>query len=81
MSSFVVNPRGIDMLRWAGQMALSLSAYGNVPVLTDPAHWRTWAGVVVAIPAVAAVGAPRPEPFNDWRQWAEQFNLSLRLLT
>ena len=80
MSIFTVNPTGTDPVRWAGQMALALSAYGNVPILLDPDKWRDWAATVVGFPAVAAVNAPRPQAFATWEDWAHQFNLSLRLI-
>lgn len=80
MSVFVVSPHGVEAQRWANEMALSLSAYGTVPRLTDPTKWKIWANNVISLPALAAVQAPRPEQFSTWRDWAAQFNLSLRVL-
>ena len=81
MTAFAIISNAIDPVRWADQMILSLSAYGNVPRMAKPADWRDWANVVIAFPALAAVGAPRPERFATWADWVHQFNISLRLLT
>lgn len=80
MSVFVVKPQGIDVRHWANQMVLSLSAYGCIPKLMNRDDWRSWAALVVSLPAIAAVNAPRPDHFVQWETWAEQFNLSIRLL-
>ena len=80
MTVFTVNPNGFDVIRWTGQMALSLSGLGNVPRLDDPALWRHWANTVSALPAISGVGVPRPENFDHWEAWAAAFNQSIRLL-
>lgn len=81
MSAFTVNPRNVDPRQWAAQMALSLYQYGPVPTLADPNQWREWARVVIAFPALAAVGAPRPEQFTSWQDWAHAFNWSVLRLS
>jgi hypothetical protein len=81
VTAFVIDFRGMDPVRWTNAMALSLSQYGNVPKLGDAAQWRAWGSVVTSFPALAAIGAPRPERFASWEAWVRQFNLSLRLLT
>lgn len=78
--AFVIDPRFITVTQWCAQMALSLSAIGNVPQLQDPTQWREWAKTVVNFPALASVGAPRPERFDQWDDWVRQFNLTLRSL-
>jgi len=80
VSVFIVNPNGFDVIRWTGQMVLSLSAYGNIPRLDNAALWRHWANTVVILPAIAAVGAPRPDNFEHWEAWAAAFNQSIRVL-
>ncbi len=76
--TFTVNPTGTEPTRWAAQMQLSLAEYGPIPALKDPQHWREWAAVVVNIPAIASVGAPRPERFESWSDWVHVFNLAIR---
>ncbi len=78
--AFTVNPTRTDPAHWCSQMALSLSQYGPIPKLLDPAGWREWAAIVVSIPAIAGVGAPRPERFASWRPWAHEFNQAIRVL-
>lgn len=71
----------IDVVNWAAQSTVLLSPYGNIPKLIDPEAWRDWARAVIALPAIAAVGAPRPEGFQHWQDWGRQFNVVARLLT
>lgn len=71
----------IDVVLWAAQTTTMLAPYGTVPILRDPERWRDWAVVVIALPALAALGTPRPEPFLDWQDWARQFNSVAKLLT
>lgn len=78
--STAIDTRLIDVVSWAAQMTTLLAPYGTVPVLRSPDDWRWWAAVVVALPAIAALGAPRPEPFPTWQDWARQFNPIARLL-
>lgn len=75
---FTVNPTGTDPTRWAAQMQLSLYQFGAIPAMPDPSRWRAWAATVVNIPAIASVGAPRPEQFKRLDDWAHQFNLAIR---
>jgi hypothetical protein len=78
--AFTVNPTGTRPIHWSGQMVLSLSQYGPIPKLLNETDWRQWADTVVSLPAIAAVGAPRPERFSSWESWAHQFNQAVRLL-
>ena len=75
-----IDPRFLTAPAWASQMTLGLSAYGAVPILRDEAGWRGWARQVVLLPEVAALGAPQPDQFADWRDWAVAFNLKAALL-
>lgn len=79
--AFTVNPRGMDVRRWTAQMQLSLQAYGPVPALLADDGWRDWARTVTNFPGIAAVGAPRPDGFHAWQDWAVQFNLAIRNLS
>lgn len=76
----VIDTRGMTAIRWTAQSAFFLAPYGTVPILLDEKGWRDWASCVAAFPAIAALGAPRPEPFAEWDSWARQFNLVVRLL-
>ena len=76
----MVDPRYLSVLAWINRTNLLLAPYGPVRRVTDPKGWKDWARYVVALPAVAAVNAPRPEGFEDWRSWAVAFNLSAQAL-
>ena len=70
----------MDAVSWAAQTTTALAPYGAIPILHDPGAWRAWASVVVNLPALAALNAPRPEGFETWQDWGRAFNVAVRLL-
>lgn len=76
-----IDTRFIDVVTWAAQSTTLLLPHGTIPRLIDPAGWKAWARIVVALPAIAALTAPSPDPYEDWRDWARQFNTVAKLLT
>ena len=76
-----IDTRMIDVVAWAAHTTTLLAPYGTVPILHDPAKWQDWAGTVITFPAIAALGPPRPRPFQDWQDWARRFNAIAGLLT
>lgn len=79
--STTIDPRFMTAVNWAAQTTTLLAPYGTVQKLTSDDRWLEWARGVVALPAVAALGCPRPEPYANWQDWARQFNMTARLLT
>jgi hypothetical protein len=75
----VIDPRGIDVVRWTDEMSISLQRYGNVGRLDDPSLWREWATQANGLSAVRAADPPDPSFFDDWREWAERFNATVFL--
>jgi hypothetical protein len=78
--TIAIDPRFMTVLSWAAQTTPILVAFGTVPKLQHAEDWRTWGRQVVMLPALAALGAPRPDPFPTWEAWANAFNVVLRLL-
>lgn len=76
-----IDPRFTTATQWTALSATVLAPYATIPILLRDEDWLSWARYVVGIPAVQAVGAPRPEGFADWQSWATAFNGSLTLLT
>lgn len=76
----MIDTRFETVERWVAKTTLLLTRYGTIPKLRDPEHWREWAALVINLPQIAGVNAPRPQAFKDWRAWANQFNQSVRLL-
>ena len=76
----MIDTRFLTAQQWAAQTVPIILKYGGVPRLDREEDWRSWAAAVVALPALAAVAAPRPEAFSDWREWAQRFNQAARLL-
>lgn len=78
--SSAIDPRFMTAQNWTAQTSTVLLPFGFVPKLLSEDDWRSWASYVVNLPAVAALGPPRPEPYADWHSWARQFNQTVRLL-
>lgn len=57
-----------------------LAPYGLVPQLMEETRWREWAQFIITIPTVAALTPPSPTFYEQWIDWATQFNLTLRLI-
>lgn len=80
MTVYIIQPTGITWAAWSAQMAQSLAAYGNVPIMPDQAQWQRWGNIVVGFPAIAALVAPRPQAFSTWQDWVRAFNQAVSLL-
>ena len=76
-----IDPRYMTARGWTSQMALNLWQFGLIPNLKSDDDWKVWARYVVSLPGIAAYGAPWPERFAKWQDWAVQFNLSVQLIT
>lgn len=76
-----IDVRNISAQEWTSKSAFFLAPYGNPPKLTDETEWRSWARTVTNFPTVAGLLPPRPEGFDDWREWAVRFNQVAQLLT
>lgn len=75
-----IDPRFMDVINWTAQTSTVLAPYGVVPKLLNVGQWREWASFTTSMPAVAALNPPRPEGFAAWDDWAQQFNVAVRLL-
>lgn len=76
-----IRPELITWERWSTFMQQDLARFGpGIPLGISDRHWQIWARAVVALPALAGVGAASPDGFTDWREWAHMLNESLRLL-
>ncbi len=73
-----IDPRFLDVLRWTAETGRQLAQFGTIPKLSNEDEWPRWANYVIDIPELASVGAPRPENFKSWDDWAVQFNLTIR---
>jgi hypothetical protein len=75
-----IDVRGETAVSWCQKNTILLARYGTVPILFTDDGWRDWAAYIVSLPEIAAIGAPRPEPYPEWTDWARQANQSFRLL-
>lgn len=74
MSLIPIDPRFVDLYRWADETVGLLYDVSAVPRLDAPGEWLPWARDVVGTPAIAAFNPPDPDHFADWREWAVEFN-------
>jgi hypothetical protein len=75
-----ITPDYISITDWAARTGDLLTSFGTIPTLMSDYEWREWAGQVASLPAVTALGAPRPEGFADFREWAVAFNAQIKML-
>ena len=70
-----VDPRYIPTFRdWADYSYPDLERYGAIVKVDDDSNWQNWAAGLLSLNGIAAVGAPDPYQFSDWREWAMRFN-------
>lgn len=69
-----VDPRGMTVEDWAETMILPLSKLILPPRLVPPMTWKDWANQLIQLPEILALGPPQPDKYQDWREWAFQFN-------
>jgi hypothetical protein len=74
-----VIPVQMSVMEWAEAMILPLSSKIVCPRLLNGDQWRDWGNKLIQFPAIAAYNPPQPEKFNDWREWAYQFNQTVVL--
>lgn len=73
-----VDPRYIPTFRdWADYSYPDLERYGAIAKVTDDSDWQNWAAGLLSLNGIAAVGAPNPYQFSDWREWAMRFNQTI----
>ncbi|CAB4145461.1 hypothetical protein UFOVP1204_21 [uncultured Caudovirales phage] len=75
----MIDPRGLDVIRWTDAMAYSLNRYGYVNQLIDATAWQDWAVQVNQLPAITQKNPPDPYLYADWSIWAERFNMIVGL--
>ncbi len=78
--TIAVDPRNMTVEAWAAETTRLINSHGIIPKLVSEARWKAWAAYVASLPAIAAVNAARPEPYANWRDWAQAFNVAVRLL-
>ena len=69
MPPLSVQPRGLTLQDWSSQLRVDIS--DTVP-LYNGGDWQEWARSCLAIDAFQKGGAPRPEYFQNWQDWAER---------
>lgn len=74
----MISPRGMELRDWCDSMTfdLEVQSNGSVPRLNG-LDWRSWAVRAIALTAQRQQDAPDPYGFEDWRDWAERFQLAL----
>lgn len=76
-----IDPRGFDVIEWTDRMNTELTGIGIPPRVLKEDDWTEWALSVIQFPKIAAVQAPDPRSFTDWKEWAFRFNQTIYGLT
>lgn len=62
--------------QWADAMTPLLETYGSIPKLHD-GDWREWAEAVISVPGISVQFPPIPSLYNDWKEWARYFMMTV----
>lgn len=74
-----INPRNLAVKEWCDYNVPLLARYGQVPFLQDEAGWQQWGVSICKNPTIAGFNPPNPMFFNNFYDWAEQFNSAVPL--
>lgn len=72
-----ISTDGLDVFSWTCASALNLEKFGNIPTLLDTRNWREWAVAVIGLASLSGIVLPNPYSFDDWQDWANNFNAVL----
>jgi hypothetical protein len=75
----IIDPRPLSLTDWCDVMTFVLQKALTPPILLDPDHWKEWARVVIQSPGIAKFHPPRPDNYEDWKEWAIRFIQVVRL--
>lgn len=71
----MITPIGIGVSDWFDSTTLDLVQYGVLPRYSG--DWKEVAALWLQNPNITSKQVPRPEPFDDWREWASRFNQAI----
>jgi hypothetical protein len=69
----MIDPSLHSIEEWSADLVTYLARYG-VDNATTEAEWKQWASNIQSLPYIGSRGLPSPDSFDDWRDWARQFN-------
>lgn len=68
----VLDPRGVEFLRWAASVTEDLESDGVMQPGSEE-QWVPWALSLLDSLNTNSGQVPDPRGFDNWRGWAEQF--------
>ena len=75
---YTIDPRQMTSAKsWCDAMSLSLINVGQLPHIRDDTEWKAWATGVIAALGATVTQLPSPDSFEDWKDWAFEFNKAL----
>jgi hypothetical protein len=75
--SRTIGTDGLNVQEWTAATAMDLETFGNIPTLLNPSNWREWAFAVIGLASLSGIVLPNPNSFDEWRDWANNFNAVL----
>jgi hypothetical protein len=61
---------------WVDQASVTLDRIsGQIPRVEPELPWQEWVHRLLAIPVFNTPDTPRPEFYQTWQDWADDFNL------
>lgn len=74
----IIDSKELSFEDWARAVAQQLGLSGDTTRVEAGEDWREWVYRLMMLPQFAGQFVPRPAHFDDWRSWAEAFNLCMR---
>lgn len=71
MSVLLTSPHSLSLEDWAAQVRTDLSD-DNIPEFFPGMDWQEWGRRCLDESSFGRRGAPAPEFFSDWREWADR---------
>lgn len=69
-----VDPRYIPtFVEWSDFMYPDLEEYGPIMQASSENDWKNWGSSLLSLDGIAALAAPSPYEFSDWKEWAMRF--------
>lgn len=72
----IIDTKGFGVIEWSDYVVSEFG--GPIPRLDDEAKWKEWATNVIALPQVRSQLPPKPDGYEHWYDWADDFNKAVR---
>lgn len=72
----IIDWKGLTAIEWSDYVSSRFD--GPIPRLDDEQKWQDWARILIALPQVRSQLPPAPDVYENWYDWATDFNKTVR---